>query len=526
MLDDIELFKSAHGIPTARKGDYTLFSVYDPAKETERFVGLCLKNKKPNLVLVAGDGFGYLAKAAQSILPDAEVLSISYAADLKGTSFFLPSNCWWPGMGQSLTCFLEERLSGRQAFELEIIEWPACQKAFPQLAKNLKEELSRILRENMHSLIATLAQGRLWLRNALSNFLNLKKPQLTLGLNPKPLIVIAASGPSLCEAFPLLTRLRSKLSLWALPSSAMALRAAGLEPDLVVATDGSFWADSLLHFPFEPVKRLAMPLTASRAVGRRAEEVFVFIQPNFFEEDLAKKSRLPFFKLPGHGSVAGTALALALATSSVPIVFCGLDCCFRDIQAHIKPHPFLTRLEFTANRFSPFYSKVFRRALAQAPNYIYSLGIRTGPAHEVYAASFKGLPPGRVFRFAPSAQVVKGMAEIEEEDFYALAKRALKPEPKGPVLSQAHYPAYTTRQKIVKDLIKDYLGLVRDWEKNAKGLKPSSQRLLSELIRFLGGQSGVELWKRGVSFSPEEIGRLTREIQDFLQDLLAKFDLA
>ena len=81
-----------------------------------------------------------------------------------------------------------------------------------------QENLQQLLLELNGSLVTTMGSGRLWMRNSLANFLAIDSALQGSPCSPRRPVVIAAPGPSLETAAPLLHELRSCFELWPLPS--------------------------------------------------------------------------------------------------------------------------------------------------------------------------------------------------------------------------------------------------------------------------------------------------------------------
>jgi hypothetical protein len=516
MTRRIVVFTSASGEPSARleraaSGDIALFSAYAPRREAERFVAEALRDKRPAAVVVLGAGLGYLEAAAAKAVPQAAVFPVYYADELAPP---LVREGWRPGCGRSLSDFLERALTERDPRSVEVIEWPAAACAFPELARQARAETLRVLRENAASELSIAGSGRRWLRNSLANFLLLDAPLSGNPLDPGKPLVIAAAGPSLSAALPLLIRHRGRISLWALSSSLAALGSRGLAPDLAVATDAGYYASRLLLRAPARIPVLAMPLSGARGAWRAAERVFLFAQPNFFELELFRRGRAAVPAVDAHGTVAGTALLLARACGARTVFFCGLDFCWDDIRSHAAPHASQDQAEQSSIRLEPAYGRTFGRALAFAPCRIDGSRRRTADALSVYAGSFREPCAGagmRVFRLFPSPVEVPGMigagaAELEE----AVGARRGGENPAG--LSPLRgYPDAGERRRIVRALLDEWL------EDIAAG------RPRPELARFFSGRPAANGKRTEVSSDSASGAARLRETADFLRSLRGRY---
>ncbi len=418
----MEILSSRTGEPTAVIGGIALHSRYDPVLEAERFVGSGLPADPPAVVLLLGGDLGHLPRALRRRLPAARVLGLYYDRELRERSLECPEPCWDPGLPETPEAWLRRHLCELDLEGLALLEWPAAARIWPEAARRVRRAVEQVLRELRGSLVTTRAAGRRWLRNSLLNF------RFTPFLAPPPAvearpIVLAASGPSLERARPWLRRERRRFRLWALPSSALFLKEEGLNPDLVVLTDPSWYALYHLHALADRPLRIAMPLPAAAGCWRLRVEVTWISQGTFFERELLGGAGVDAPLVPSHGTVTATALDLALALSTGPVILAGLDLCTADIRTHARPNPFERFLEPAGGRLAPLHGRLFSRAVEEAPERRTAAGgvWRTGLPLETYAGWFAGLRhPGRVRRLHPSPVDLPGLPAIGEAELATL----------------------------------------------------------------------------------------------------------
>ncbi len=480
----IDIFAAKSGALTARVDGIALHSPYDPAREARRFVEANVGPGAPSAVVVLGEGLGYVSAAVESLYPGARVLRIFYSAEImtaekariasavaQGGAGTVASGqsgpAWCPGMTSGIGAFLASSLGELDLEGLRLIEWPPSARIFPAVSRDANESVHRIVQELNGSLATTLAAGRVWIRNAISNFLGIDS-MLVGELCPadRP-ILLAAPGPSLEEALPLIAEVRSRVDLWALPSSCLLLRDRGLSPDLLVMTDPGYY--SLLHIEFSaPMCPLAMPLSAARgawdlpcADGQKsAAAPYILGQPGFFEQSLLEAAAVPAPLIIPHGTVAATALDLAMASSRGPVIVAGLDMCTRDISLHARPNAFDRLLHLQSTRLTPHYSLSFQRAAAQRVEQVPGVaGVRTSPSLRTYAGWFSeplADSARRAYRLLPSRIPLGGMIALDDGSLRQLLEGS--PElPRGPRLrSHAALPRRDERHAIVNHLLAEW----------------------------------------------------------------------
>jgi hypothetical protein len=495
MMPDTVLITAANGQPSARCGETTLFSAYDPRGEALRFVDHALRGIiRPELVLVLGAGLGHLEAAVAAIRPAAVVCSVCYTRVLAvEEGGHIPASVWAPGTTTGMEDFLASNIGERTAETVSVVEWPACARAFPEASRRAREAVLRIFRENAYGALTLAAAGRRWFLNSLVNFIALE-PVSGNPLRPDEPLVIAASGPSLSRSLPLLKKIRGGINLWALASSLPALENAGLEPDLVVATDAGYYASTLLDAGRGRIRRLAMPLSAARGAWRTGAEVLYFIQPNFFENELVRLSGLTAPAIDAHGTVAGTALLLARAFGCTAAYFCGLDFCYDDLRSHVRPHAWDALDAARSRRLEPMQHILWSRASSQAPDRQPGSPCRSGASLALYATSFAPICSRlSVARIHASPVPVPGMHEADPADLVRRARPVPGRQPASVLSRPRTYPDMAARRKMVRELLREWMECVTrglgDPASLAQAGTADAGNLLAECLRFFAGHA-------------------------------------
>ena len=211
-----------------------------------------------------------------------------------------------------------------------------------------------------------------------------------------------------------------------------------------------------------------MPLSAARGVwnlpsvaGQKfPASPFLLAQPAFFEKALLEEAGVEAPLVVPHGTVAATALDLALASTSAPVIVAGLDMCTRDISLHARPSAFDCLLHLQSTRLLPHYSLSFQRAAAQRVEKIPgAAGVRDSPSLRTYAGWFKELRPDfapRTYRLLPSHVQLEGMRALDPAGLRQLL--AGRPESaRGPLLhGSSAFPPREVRRGIVSRLLKGW----------------------------------------------------------------------
>ena len=471
----VELFTARSGAPSMKVDGVAMHSPYDPEREAERFLQETIGAERPSTVIVLGECVGHLARAVSRRLPAALVLAALYSVEIAAASAREGLPFWSPASGTSFAEFLRRHLGELQIEGLRVLEWPPSARAFPVVSRAANEAVRQVVQELNGGFVTTVAAGRLWLRNCVANLVNI--PQVLSGpLCPerRP-VVVAASGPSLEEALPLLRELRAHAELWALPSSCPALAHAGLAPDLVVLTDPGYYAMHHLHFA-APRCPVAMPLSAARGAWGLPSRpgILLLEQPFPLERRFLDAARVAAPRVPPHGTVAATAIGLALGATRGPIVLAGLDLAERDLLSHARPNAFDSLLHLQSTRLTPHASLLFRRAIdlgstTQAP------GVRLTPALRTYAGWLGGgfaAESGRLFRLFPSRVAIPGMGELDRQSARGLL-REFEPGHHPPaLLPSGEYPPPAERRRAAGRILQAFS---REAERATEALQGAPQ---------------------------------------------------
>ncbi|MGL4524485.1 MAG: 6-hydroxymethylpterin diphosphokinase MptE-like protein [Spirochaetia bacterium] len=446
----IEFFQSKSGALTAKLGTILIHSAYDPVKEAQRFLESKIKTP-PSTVILIGSGLQYLDELILTDYPQAMVLSL-HTTDLadKNRQDKISStqlHCWSMQHPLSLQQFLAQKLSEINLDGLEVVIWSPMIQAdekYTQILKSLKSFIQRL-----ESSFYSLSQfGWRWLNNIISNYLSCEE---NLQLPKVQDIVIAASGPSLRYAITSLKKYRKNYYLIALPSSLCCLSQHNIIPDLLVMTDGGYYAKRHLQYLPKTVP-IAMPMVASYNYDHPK---FIFSFHTFFEQWIFQDEKYPVPIFAWNGTVAGNALVLAQTISGGKIILIGQDFCAEGLHLHAFPHTFAPIYDEQSTRCQPLVS-FYQKAIWESR-----------PSLDIYATWFKDCTSSKnIYRFSPSS-VDLPFAEFKLKDFDQL-KSSITPQ-KVVMLTPRK-----ERQKKIGHLINWLRGLAE----NLDALTPEQEEIL------------------------------------------------
>jgi Protein of unknown function DUF115 len=401
--------------PTCRAGDVWLHSPYDPEREARRFAGSSVGASKPSHVVLLGPCLDYLTPVLRSLLPGARIISVQYSSFFEGKTRSSPDASWHPGVRTNLGAFLDANLDEDAISGVCVLEWEPASRAFPDEAVFAKSAVRSSLDRLSSSTATVKASGRKWISNSCASFLLIERASTVRPVDCP--VIIAAAGPSLNASLAALSRFKGRFTTIAVSSAWAACRHAGIEPDLVVSTDGGFWSRQHLYPLAKEKTVIAAPLTAlpSSSLYRMAT-LLLLDQGSFVESELLPCLG-PGLVLAPHGTVSGTALQLAAGLTAGPIIAAGLDLASYGDLSHARPHGFDAVLGGAASRLHPLERSLWSRGRESSPEPLADKPWRSSRSLNAYASALAldaRLLSGRLYRFGPSPQSLPGFEALHE----------------------------------------------------------------------------------------------------------------
>jgi hypothetical protein len=458
---DIVFETSRTGFPTCRAGKLLLHSAYDPYKEAERFLDASLAQGSLNTAIVLGPGLDYLSPLIRQRHPGCLILRIQLHPGFRGREEGPAVPTWYPDSREGLAGFLSAWLDEDGLAGIRVLEWEASSRAWPAEANAARREIKAAL-DALASSAATLKTfGPSWIANACRNFLLLE--DLLAPQTDGAAIVVAAAGPSLEASLDLLETERKGYRLLAVSSALSTLASRGIEPDLVVASDGGFWSRYHLYPLAAAGGRIASPLTALPSACLGPGLAFLpLVQAGFPEPELASLLGSGL-GLASHGTVSGTAIHLAASLGRGPIILAGLDLAVLESRAHARPHGFDALVAAPEGRLKPRETILHDRIVQSNPELLGEGPWRTSRSLVLYAralAAEAGRPPlaGRLYRLNPSPLGLDGFRILDDASFSELVHAG--PRPRAGFTH--HAPAPRSEREVL-------LGLcLKEWMRKAR----------------------------------------------------------
>ncbi len=371
-----ELMRGPLSRPVLAVNGKRLNSARDPFKEATRILtaqieSSDIKRRIPDteklLVFLLNPPLGLVENSAKELLPGAQIYSLISDAELY--AFHHPRKT--PGavyLGNALYCGnplslpLYSIVSDLDFMRSIVLEWPASRSLSGH--DLLREAVVAHFRELQASYNTRSFYGPRWMSNYR---LHKNRHSIRRLHKVRGPVFLCASGPSLEDSMHTISSNRSKVHLWALPSAVAGLKERDLTPDVVISSDGGYWAsvhlDSLAG---------ESHLVLARSAYARPSQLDSFPSVEFFSLSMCFEIPNPEEKqLAERGSVIFSALDVLGTVARGPVILFGMDFGSRGLQSHIRPHGFDGYIECRNSRLEPLTSQRFNRSLGNDWN-IYS----------------------------------------------------------------------------------------------------------------------------------------------------------
>jgi hypothetical protein len=201
-----------------------------------------------------------------------------------------------------------------------------------------------------------------------------------------------------------------------------------------------------------------MPLSAARGAWRIGAPVSLLSQGTYIERTLLAAAGIEAPLVEPHGTVAATALDLALAATRGPVVLAGQDLCAIDIGTHARPNAFDALLWAGDGRLSPRYGLAYARARAgeASSRVVDGVRIRLSRSLDTYAGwmSHRCSAAGRrVHRLDPSPVDLPGASPLDGDGLAALVFASASAGSGPSFAPDPRWPGRGGRQRAAREVL-------------------------------------------------------------------------
>ena len=454
----LQIETAASGTPTLVINGLYIHSRRDPEREAERLVeaagqspgtagvktgatAVVMSNgESPALVL--GFGLGYTASALAAKFPGRPIIVVEKRADILKKALetrdlralLSRENLVFVLDGEGVTGALA--LFKSSPGVLPLVIWNRTLTGMYEEWYAVVEE--RIKTWNSRTNVNRATQkrfGKRWVRNLAQNLELVRDiPGISklegLLLDRDIPVFLAAAGPSLDAAGPIIHEVYKRCLVVATDTGLRFLHNRGIESDFVVSVDPQYWNFRHLDQLPSPKTRLIAESAVYPPVLRHAFGG-IFLCSSFFPLGRFIEDRLePKGDLGAGGSVATSAWDFLRFLGAKNVWIAGLDLSFPGLKTHFKGALFEERSHAESNRFTPaetWNAKALRDGQPFAAKQMGGGTVLTDKRLSLYAAwfesRFRRFPGIKNFSFSDEGLALEGIKAATREELLALPKR-------------------------------------------------------------------------------------------------------
>ena len=340
------------------------------------------------MIIIAEPVIGYLIPAIRKKYPAAKIATLHFHAHLHTLCQWNADYKWHIKSSILLEQFLFSLFQHLPSPRIAMIIPPYAHYIAQIQIAQLRSQISAAI-DSIRSDVATVGYfGKKWIKNSIANFLFYEYILTTNNSKQYP-ICIVGSGATLNETIATLSKIQEHALIFALPSAISCMKAHNVCPDIVINTDGGFWATTHFYDYTSPL-RVAMPLTAARELYKYHSSPFLFDQGFCIAHALNKIIQPMSICLQNHGTVAATALEMAIKMNSSHIFLFGIDGAYINGALHCHPHSFENYYSRHASLLIPSETERLSR-LIKAPSAAHTKSTRILHSHEMYRVELQTL---------------------------------------------------------------------------------------------------------------------------------------
>lgn len=349
----VSLITAKNGETTATINNLYLHSFYNPTKEAQRFVDSLSVDYTPPFIILVEPGIGYCIPPLREKFPKSKIIIIRLSEELikYNNQGDIIIN-YFDKQIDLYTKFNEIMTEGNLINSL-FLQWPPSSTIFKELLYNFSIDIKNCFEKAKTILITRENFEKKWFLNSIS-FINYSKHLYKLNKKIKSQILIISSGPSLKDTISIIKNNQKYLFIIALSSAIKVCLNNDIIPDLVITTDGGYWAGQHLKSLYKFNIPVAIPVEAfiQRSLLNNIKTIPLDYGDGI-SSLLLKNMGIKTMSAKRNGTVSGTALEFALENSESDIYIAGLDLATQKGFQHCQPNENDLNNEVNDNRLNP-----------------------------------------------------------------------------------------------------------------------------------------------------------------------------
>ncbi|MBQ5999897.1 MAG: DUF115 domain-containing protein [Treponema sp.] len=492
-MEQIEFFTAKNNSLSCRINGTLLHSGYNPESEAEKNVLSMNVSFLPKYILMPEPCLSYTAPFFRKKFPSAKLCAVRFcnAFNEYNINFDKIINFYDPNKIAALETELSAYFGESGILYCQFAPWNPSARVFQKHSENLWLCIKKLVNISQSVLNTNGFFSKRWIKNTAAFLKYIKKTAVIKRGSSD--ILITASGMSLASSIYEIKKIREKVFLIAVSSSLKPLLANNIIPDLVISTDGGYWAKAHLSELCRH-KEIPIALSAESNCPKTILENNTII-PLFYPDGISARllSALNVHSVTAerNGTVSGTAASLAMNITSGNIYFCGLDLAPGSGFQHTAPNELEIKNSASDNRLCSLETRQTRSRFSSASLKIY----------EDWFVSKSNNFSGRFFRLSKNYSYSNRLGKIHDIDFSDLSLNENKPDfPKITAENSSFLHLSEIKEKITKiasteEFIKEcfpieYLSYERELESDKKAeilkeIKTKNQNFSQKILKTL-----------------------------------------
>lgn len=439
------LEKAKNSELTIQFENFFYHSKYNPSAEAQKWIESIECDFTPYAIVVIGCGIPYSINFLKQKFSTSKLFTIQFDSIFKQfdnsdfTSIYFDNNNA-NHLSEIFYDYFGEELCSRILW----LEWKPCINIFNKQINIVNLAIQQYLTKARDVIKTRMFFSKKWIKNTLRFFSMINKIcNFTKGNCP---IILAASGSTLSDSYSFLKLNKEKFFLIAVSSAVYPLLENNITPDLIVTTDGGYWAKK--HIDLSIIIEKNIPIACSSESGIPFQLLNNCIFAPFIYSDLANSIFFDITKIKGifsnrNGTVSGNALELALQLTDNNIYTIGLDLQKNNGYTNAQPNKIEQIFSTQDNRISPLENRIQQSNLNQT-------------SLQIYKSWFDCLPKNitkRIFRVCDKNNLLEDLGLIKTITYNEIKLQNFLQKPCKTI--------YTTNNennlKIIKRYFKDIL---------------------------------------------------------------------
>ena len=338
-MEQIKFYTAKNGQETCSINNINIHSSYDPDKESSRFVDAIDTSINPAIILITEPGLSYCIKFLRIKFPKTKLIAIRYSNSFEkyNENWDYVFNFYDYNCEQKIYSELSNKFTDEEICSALFLSWQPSSKIYQNNEKIIWEVIKKLVIKSRTVLFTRSYFSSRWLINQI-NFCKNIKNIYTIKKGSSN-VIITASGPSLKTSLPFIQKNRNNFFLIAVSSSVKTLLHNKIIPNLIITTDGGWWAkkhiESINNFDIP----IALPLEANiQKKFLQTKKIIPLKYSDGIETNLLDICKINSYNAERNGTVSGTALDFALSITTGKIYFFGLDLATSKGYQHTQPN--------------------------------------------------------------------------------------------------------------------------------------------------------------------------------------------